>query len=204
MLVFLTIPILYSHSTAQVDPNQSWAIMANDPAWITVSPGGFEHLTDPIDHTIDVYVNNSQGQPVELLASDIWLDGWPVVIWCPGGVIADSSTYAPDPGHTTISGELHGGVDVNAEPGGCRDRYVDVVATGVTIEVLDLRIDSMDLNADGQVTVADFAHFAAFYNDSPCTGQHRCADYDENAVDPCVNLVDFVIFRLEYNASACP
>jgi hypothetical protein len=155
-------------------------------------------LTFPVDHTIDVYVNDSGGNPVEIVQSDIWLENVDAEP-CPGGWIADSSTFAPDAGHTTFTGVLRGGVPLVAD---CNDS-TDVVAIGNTIQTLPLFFISPDLNGDGTVDSIDFAVFASCFN-LPCVGHCPCADLDKGGGDPCVTSVDFAIFASFFNLSDCP
>jgi len=183
-----------------VDPANSSAVMANSPAILTIAPGGYDGLVFPVNHLIDVYVNDSANNPVEILAVDIWIED-PYVIWCPGGVIADSSTYAPDPGHTTFSSVVRGGV-AGTNGTSCEGDYIDVIALGQVIENLDLRANSMDLNGNGSVTLADFTLFAGVYQT-----RNFCANYNESTEVPPnanVTLADFTIFASVYNLSTCP
>ena len=204
-IVFSTLALLAFASVSNagiVDPTTSWATMTNSPAVMIVAPGGAESFVFPTDHTIDVYVNDSGSNPVEVVASDIWLDN-SASSPCPGGWISDSSTYAPDPGHTTFTGTPRGGVPVG---GACRAVQTDVVAVGNTIQILDLRFQSPDLNGDGDVTVGDFAVFAACFN-QPCTDSCWCADMDhsdEAHPAACVGVGDFAIFASFFNISSCP
>jgi hypothetical protein len=185
-----------------VDPQWSSATLTNSPAELNVAPGGAESLVFPNDHTIDVYVNDSGQNPVEIVASDIWLEN-PGTAPCPGGWIADSSTFSPDPGHTTFTGTLRGGTPLG---GNCRGSQTDVVAVGNSIETLDLRFHSPDLNGDGSVTVGDFGVFASCYN-LPCSDSCWCADLDksdETEPEACVKVGDFAVFASFYNISECP
>jgi hypothetical protein len=204
-IVFSTLALLAFASVANagiVDPANSWATMNNEPGVMTIAPGGADSFIFPTDYTIDVYVNDSGGNPVEIVASDIWLDN-PATVPCPGGWIADSSTYSPDPGHTTFTGTPRGGVPVAAD---CRGSQTDVIAVGNVIHTLNLRFNSPDLNGDGEVTVGDFAVFAGYFN-QPCTNQAWCADLDESdELFPlaCVGVGDFAIFASFFNISECP
>jgi hypothetical protein len=169
-----------------------------------VAPGGADSFIFPNNYLIDVFVNDSGGNPVEIVASDIWLDN-PATVPCPGGWIADSSTYSPDPGHTTFSGTPRGGVPA-ASGGNCRGSQTDVIAVGNSIQVLDLRFVSPDLDGSGNVGLADFAVFASFYN-LPCSDTAWCADLDksdETEPSACVGLADFAVFASYYNISDCP
>ena len=199
-----------------VDPANSWATMMNGPAWITIAPGGYETFISPTNHTIDVYLRDSTNQPVEVLNIDVWLEA-PDIIYCPGGVVADSGTFAPDPGHTTFSGAIRGGVDLG---GDCLNAYVAVVAVGNIIESFDedpegantMRMNSMDLTGDGNVSLSDFTKFKTdYYQKNPFTcetmGDAWCADYNESGAGGdglCCTLADFVIFTQTYNISSCP
>jgi hypothetical protein len=178
-----------------VDPTMSFANLATDPAIMTVAPGGADSFVFPENYQIDVFVNDSGGNPVEILAADIWLEE-PVAVWCAGGVIADSSTFAPDPGHTTFTGTPRGGVLLG---GDCAGMSVNVIAVGNEIQDLNLRINSPDLNGDGTVSSADFAIFASFFQ-----GQNFCTDYDESGGNPDTTVADFAIFASFFNISSCP
>ena len=175
-----------------VDPDNSYAVLAT-PGIILVAPGGAESFIIPNNHLIDVYLQDSATNPVEVISTDIWLDD-PLVAWCAGGEIADSSTFAPDPGHTTFSGTPRGGVIVGAD---CSLIDLDVVAVGNIIEDLALGVCSPDLNGDGHVTVADFGIFATSYG-----GISVCADYNRSGGD--VTVADFGAFAGYFNISDCP
>jgi hypothetical protein len=177
-----------------VDPANSSATVASTGI-MTIAPGGADSFVIPVDHQIDVYVNDSGNNPVEIIASDIWLDD-PLVVWCAGGVIADSSTFAPDPGHTTFTGTPRGGVATGAE---CANISLDVVAVGNVIASLDLSVNSPDLNGSGTVTVADFGLFAGYFQ-----SDGNCANYNESAGSPNVTVADFGIFAGFFNVSNCP
>ncbi len=176
-----------------VDPANSFATLATSPGIILVAPGGGESFIIPNNYQIDVYVNDSGNNPVEIIATDIWVDD-PIVVWCAGGVIADSSTFAPDPGHTTFTGTPRGGVDGTQD---CSAITLDVVAVGNIIADLDLAVCSPDLSGDGHVTVVDFGLFAGSYG-----GSDACADYNRDG--GAVTVVDFGIFAGYYNISDCP
>jgi hypothetical protein len=200
-IVFSALALLACASIANagiVDPEQSWADMVGEPATLLIAPGGAESLVFPDDHTIDIYVNDSGGNPVEIVASDMYLlndDAEP----CPGGWIADSSSFAPDAGHTTMTSVLRGGVPLVAP---CT-ATTSVMAVGNEIQVLDLFFVSPDLNGDGTVGSVDFAVFASCFN-QPCVGHCLCADLDKAGGSPCVGSVDFAIFASFYNVSTCP
>jgi hypothetical protein len=182
-------------SAGIVDPEQSSATMNDSPAILLIAPGGADGLNFPDDHVIDVFVNDSSGEPVEIITSDLWLDNSDTEP-CAGGWLADSSTFAPDAGHTTFSAILRGGVKFVAV---C-DQMTDVVALGNVIETVDLKFVSPDLNGDGVVGSVDFAIFAGCYNVPPA-GHCFCADYNN---DGAVGSTDFAIFASYYNVSECP
>ena len=179
-----------------VDPAYSSATCQNSPTIMTVAPGGADGFINPVDHTIDVYLNDSGGNPVSVVASDISVSD-PEIVWCAGGVIADSSTYPPDEGHTTFTGTPRGGVALNALCGTAQT--LDVIAVGNLIASFDLSVNSPDLNGDGDVTVADFGIFASVFQ-----GDYDCADYDESGGSPNVTVADFAIFASFFNISSCP
>lgn len=187
-----------------VSPDDSWATMANSPATLTIAPGGYDGLVLPVDHTIDVYVNDATPAPVEILYTDIWLEH-PDVTWCEGGVVADSSTYAPDPGHTTFTAVPRGSTYIGNAGAGwtdCQSIAINVVALGFVIDTVDLNINSMDLTADGHVDIADLGGFASVKDipaQYPIPG--FCADYDE---DGDCDIADLGQFASVYNLSDCP
>lgn len=180
-----------------VDPANSYATLANAGTML-VAPGGADSFVFPDDHLIDVYVNDSSNNPVEVVATDIWLQD-PVVVWCAGGVVADSSTFAPDPGHTTFSLTPRGGV--NGVSGDCNAISLNVIAVGNEIASLDLKVVSPDLNGSGGVNIADFGVFGGFFNQ--VSGVH-CADLDKGEGANSVNISDFAIFGGYFNQSNCP
>lgn len=180
-----------------VDPANSSAVLATSPGIMTVAPGGADSFIIPNNYQIDVYLNDSGNNPVEVIATDIWVDD-PVVSWCAGGVIADSSTFAPDAGHTTFTGTPRGGVFAAAAGfNECSAISMDVIAVGNLIASLDLQANSPDLNGDGHVTVADFGLFAGSFQ-----GTDSCADYNESGGG--VTVADFGIFAGFFNISDCP
>jgi hypothetical protein len=179
-----------------VDPAFSSATCAGCPDVMIVSPGGADSFIVPDNNTIDVFLNDSGGNPVSVVNSDISVSD-PEIVWCPGGVIADSSTYPPDEGHTTFTGTPRGGVALGSVCGSAQS--LDVIAVGNLIASLDLSVASPDLNGDGQVTVADFGIFASVFQ-----GDYDCADYDQFPGSPNVTVADFAIFASSFNISACP
>ena len=178
-----------------VDPAMSWADIGGGLGIMTIAPGGADSFVFPENHLIDVYVNDSGGNPVEILASAIWLEE-PGVVWCPGGEIADSSTYAPDPGHTTFSGTPRGGVALGYD---CSTISMNVIAVGNEIQDLALAVNSPDLNGSGGADVADFAVFGSAFN----TDNH-CANFNESTTSPICDVADFAIFASFFNISNCP
>ena len=187
-----------------VSPDDSWATMLNDPGTLTIAPGGYDGLLLPVDHTIDVWVFDSTPAPVEILYTDLWLEH-PDVTWCEGGVVADSSTYAPDPGHTTFTSIPRGGLHIGNATSGwtdCQTIALNVIALGFVIDTVGLNINSMDLTANGHVDIADLGGFAVVMNVPamyPIPG--FCADYDENGA---VEIADLGQFASVYNLSDCP
>lgn len=178
-----------------VDPANSTATVATTGI-MTIAPGGADSFVIPVNHRIDVYVNDSGNNPVEIIASDMWLDD-PIIAWCAGGVIADSSTFAPDPGHTTFTGTPRGGVLATGND--CANISIDVIAVGNVIASLSLSANSPDLNGSGSVTVADFGLFAGYFQ-----GNGNCANYNESVGSPNVTVADFGIFAGFFNVSNCP
>lgn len=190
-----------------IDPDESFAVLAQ-AGGLTVSPGGYDAI-GPV-HQIDVYLNDALGNPVEVIGTDIWLEH-EYVVWCEGGVVADSSTFAPDMGHTTFTSVARGGVDQGNDTAGwneCADIMLNVVALGYVIDVVDLSVNSQDLNGDGTVGTQDWAKFGRCKGDANegqpgCT----CADYNEEYFDPGtvnVDIADQAQFASQYNLSDCP
>jgi hypothetical protein len=180
-----------------VDPGNSYATIEN-AGTMTIAPGGADSFLVPVNRTITVYLNDSGNNPVEVIASDIWLeDPSAISEFCPGGVIADSSTFAPVPGVTTFTGTPRGGV--HATGNNCTTISLDVVAVGNVIQNLAVDFNSPDLSGDGAVTAGDFGIFGSQAYQNP---NYPCADFNESGGD--VTVADFGIFAGFYNASACP
>ncbi len=183
-------------SAGIVDPAYSSATCVGAPGTMTVAPGGFDSFVSPVDFTIWVELLDSGSNPVSVVTSDISVSD-PEIVWCAGGVLADSSTYPPDEGHTTFTGTPRGGVALNAVCGSAIT--MDVIAVGNLIASFDLSVNSPDLNGDGNVTVADFGIFASVFQ-----GTYACADFDESGGSPSVTVADFAIFASFFNISSCP
>ncbi|MCP4546207.1 MAG: hypothetical protein GY835_07050 [bacterium] len=179
-----------------IDPLYSFATLAN-PGVMLIAPGGAESFVFPEDHLIDVYLNDSNDNPVEVVATDIWIED-PVIVWCAGGTRADSSTYAPDPGHTTFSLTPRGGVD-----GDCSTISMNVIAAGHEIADLPLGAVSIDLNGSGDCNLVDFALFGGVFNVE--TDVLACANFNKASGGTfSVDLIDFAIFGGYFNQSNCP
>jgi len=178
-----------------VDPAQSSATIATTGI-MTIAPGGADGFTIPINRRIDVYVNDSGSNPVEIIASDIWLND-DLIAWCAGGVVADSSTFSPDPGHTTFTGTPRGGVLASGHD--CANISIDVIAVGNVIESLSLAANSPDLNGSGGVDIIDFSIFGTAWQTD-----NACANLDESLATPTVDIIDFSIFGSLFNVSNCP
>lgn len=154
----------------------------------TIAPCG----GDPVPR-LDVYINDLNMNPVELLGTDIWLDS-PSVMWCPGGEFADSSTYAPDPGHTTMTAYGHASLVAGDS---CVNVEARVIAVGVIIDLFEFAgLNGPDHNNDLEVTLVDFAHFAGHFN-----GVNECMDYVES--DGTVTVADFAVFASYFNDCVC-
>lgn len=195
LVLMAALAVLATNANAGiVDPANSSATITT-PGIMTIAPGGADSFVVPVNRTIDVSLNDSGNNPVEVVASDIWLED-PLVVWCAGGVIADSSTFSPDPGHTTFTGTPRGGVATGAQ---CANISMNVVAVGNVIADLTLSANSPDLNGSGTVTVADFGLFAGFFQ-----GDGNCANYNESVGSPNVTVADFGIFAGFFNVSSCP
>jgi|SaaInl8_200m_RNA_FD_contig_61_1080030_length_1397_multi_2_in_0_out_0_1 hypothetical protein len=205
-LAALALVSIASFATADIiDPDESSATIVAEGG-MTVSPGGYEAIGPT--HTIDVYVNDALGDPVEILNTDIWLEHEDVV-WCEGGVVADSSTFAPDAGHTTFTSVARGGVDQGDDTNGwneCADIALNVIALGYVIDVVNLSVNSQDLNGDGTVNTQDWAKFGRCKGDDTLAGC-SCADYNEDYYHTGttdVNIADQAQFATQFNLSNCP
>ncbi len=159
----------------------------------TLAPCG----TEPIP-TIEIYVwAVITGEPIELVEEDIWLEADDALQFCLGEVFPDSSTYAPDPGHTTMSGVIHGGAFTGVD---CDAIGAQVFALGWAIgDPLVFGANSPDLNGDLEVNLADFARFGDLFH-----SDNACANYNESTVSPLVDVADFGIFASFFNDCECP
>lgn len=171
--------------TNHIDPAYMHAFLLDDHPFTIAPCGG-----DPMP-VIDIILEDSGNNPIEVIASDIWLASPVDVDFC-WPVVADSSTFQPDPGHTTFSGVLRGGLGAVDD---CAAVRVDIVAIGWVIGNFDLQVNSPDLNGDQQVTVADFGLFAARFQTSDL-----CADFDESGF---VSVADFGLFAAWFENCVC-
>lgn len=161
LLVAMALCVLSASALAlEIDPINLHAFLLDDHPFTVAPCDG-----DPMP-VIDIILEDSGNNPVEVIASDIWLDSPIAMLDFCWEVIADSSTFRPDPGHTTISGELHGGL---ASLAVCAAAAVDVVAIGSVIGHFELQVNSPDLTGDREVTVADFGLFAGWFGNCVCS-----------------------------------
>ncbi len=170
------------------DPSYSWATIESQRA--LVAPCGAHHLP-----RIDVYLQDAGANPYELIRTDIWLGsdnmtfcGFYAQAW------ADSSTFPPNPGHTTIT-NVGGGLSIVDPDTDCTTLVFDLVVLGVILERFELHLSSPDLNSNREVTVADFSVFATLFQSTSA-----CADYND---DGLTNIADFGIFAEFYNQCYC-
>jgi hypothetical protein len=184
LVLSLAAPIAQADSN-DIDPMYMHAFLLDDHPFTITPCGG-----DPMP-VIDIILEDSGNNPIEVIASDIWLDSPGELDFC-WAVIADSSTFSPDPGHTTISGILRGGLGSLAD---CNAVRVDVIAIGWVIGGFDLHVNSPDLTGNQQVTVADFGLFAERFQTSDA-----CADYDESGF---VSVSDFGLFAGWFESCVC-
>jgi hypothetical protein len=186
-----------------IEPSHSWATMRNEPGVMLIAPANGESLISPTDYTIDVYLNDSGNNPVEVPNTDIWLDN-PATVPCPiAPWISDTGSWCPNCGHDTMTRLLRGGVPYPAD---CRTTFTEVMCQGYVIQILDLRFVSPDLNGNQSVTLVDFAIFGSYCN-VPCSPAVWCADLnksDEPNPLICVTAADFAIFAGFFMNSNCP
>jgi hypothetical protein len=136
----------------------------------------------------------NQGPVAGLPAQDLWLEPETGELsWCVGGNIADASTDAE--GYTTFRRALAGG--------GWTESGLVIRAAGEMIPktpygsdyVLDLRVNSPDINGDLQVDLGDISLFA-----EDLASYHFRSDYDH---DGQVNLSDIAILA-SWIGDRCP
>ena len=178
--------LLTTVAASDVPDTRNCYATIQDPHPFTVAPCG----GDPMP-VVDVFLLSYPDElPFEAIASDIFLYDYGLAL-C-GTVHADSSTFAPDPGHTTISG-IH---PMYLLPGQeCTAALVDVIFSGDVIERLEFLVNGPDLSGDGEVTVTDFSLFGASWQSAD-----PCADFDENGM---VAVADLAIFAGWFNHCSC-
>jgi len=184
--IALLVGLAATGTAQEIDPINMHAFLLDDHPFTIAPCGG-----DPMP-VLDIILEDSGNNPIEVIGSDIWLDSPPSMLDFCWAVIADSSTFRPDPGHTTISGEIHGGLQSLSI---CAAAQVDVIAIGYVIGRFDLQVNSPDLNGDREVTVADFGLFAGRFQTSD-----PCADYNE---DGFVSVADFGLFAGWFGDCVC-
>jgi len=150
----LGIVALAQPALAQVpDPAMSTATSASGHILMSLG-GGYASLADA-GLTITVVINDSGGSPVSGVAANrIRLDSSNVadLVECPTDNTADAATDLT--GTTTFSGILFGG--------GFKQGDLRVYVDGVAIpSVIDIEINSTDLNADLLNNIADLGAFAS-------------------------------------------
>lgn len=152
-----------------------------------VAPGGGSPLLTNVDE-VTVTVRNSDGDPIS--GAEVLIDlgqGSGLTDECPNLCLDPI-----DPGLTGVT-NTSGIAVLNPRVGGCDNCSVLVKADGVTIAFYD-SITSTDWDgsaADGAVTGADFAFFAAAFKST----QDPCADYNG---DDAVTGTDFAFFASSF------
>jgi hypothetical protein len=186
------------------DTNNSFAAAANCGRF-TIAPSGGENLNGGANaYTIFVTVLDINGDPViTLAAGDLWLDQGNLV---PCGLVSDASSADAGTdllGQTQFTGTILGGVSGDAGNGvNCDNTDLYVYALGIVLNgnvPVCVSFDSVDLNGDLSVGIADFGKFAADFNCA--VGCDPCHDYNESGN---TGVADFGIFAGYFNASTCP
>jgi hypothetical protein len=202
LLVFAT--SLYA---GPIDPCLSSAGLSCTGMRVNICPAGdMEFIRDGCGsgtdyiwiEALDISGNGVPGIPW----TDYWLnacDPAQELYLCTSPFLADSMTN--EDGHTTIGGRIAGG--------GCMlTGGIYVAIQGKILEddpptcvepicLTDIQIISPDVNASGNVSLADFQPFVATYNlGEGMTGYNACCDYNDNG---SVTLSDFAFFAEHYN-----
>ena len=146
---------------------------------------------DEMDATIEVYIRNNAGQPLEgVAAGNIWLEETGIS-WCINGNIADSDT--DENGFTEFAmPPCGGGCSENLMLGG----YLGPGAPFYQNPLQEFRFNSPDANADLVVDLIDLSAFAAAYF-APAT---YCFDF---FWDGEMTLQDLALFAQHYTHD-CP
>lgn len=169
-----------------VPDTRNCSAVMRDPHPFTLAPCGGDLM--PV---IDVYLfDYPDSLPIEVIRTDVYLASTQLD-FCQQAS-ADSSTFSPDPGHTTFSGTLAASFPLGVD---CAALQLLVVFSGDIIAAFTPTFSGPDLNGDLAVTVADFGLFAArFYSSDPC------ADFDESGQ---VGVADFGLFAGWFEDCLC-
>lgn len=173
------------------------------PSWCEAAPGRLVIVPSGegpalIDQGVEVHVWLRDGwdQPIANYPfQDVWLDdpGTGDIALCQGGFMADANTDAE--GHCVFTAALFGG--------GWTQNGMSVYVSGVAVPqtprgsdyVLDLQVNSPDINGDRAVNLADISIFAG-----DLTGYTFRSDFNhDNALD----LGDISLFS-GWLGSLCP
>jgi len=189
LLALALLPLAVPAAAQDTDPQDIELIVLSwDDGPFTLAPCGSDAIPE-----VEVYLSQpATGMPVQIPASDIWLEGADVV-FCPGGNEADSSSYAPDPGYTTFTGIRGGGL---ARHTNCDHFVMHVVARGNLSSNFTWAINSPDCNGDLQVTLADFVCVAQGWGHPD-----PCLDFGENG--GAMNLAEFAQFAIWFRNCSC-
>ena len=144
------------------------------------------------DATLEVYIRNNEGQPLDGIAADnIWIDA-DGVTWCTAGNIADFDTG--DPNETLLSGYTEFALPPCG--GGCSENFTlgGFLAPNTPFNenlLPHIKFNSPDTNGDLIVDLIDLSAFAAAYF-APAT---YCFDF---FWDGEMGLQDLALFSQHY------
>jgi len=201
MRILVVIPLLIVLSSTPGAPaHAGWPDYAASEIAVTsgaffLVPSGSATSLEEQGVEIQLWLRDTNLGPIaDYPAEDIWLE--PAVgdlSWCSGGNIADAATAAD--GYTTFGRALAGG--------GWEESGLFVRAGGEILpqtpqgadHLLDLRVNSPDINGDLQVDLGDISLFA-----EDLASYHFRSDYDH---DGQVNLSDITILA-SWIGDRCP
>lgn len=174
-------------------PNPALSTASSGTGCIDITPGGNGPALSTPGLTITVTVLDGSSNPIPGYPfQDIWWTDPAMgsgVEMCQGGSVADANTNAS--GVTTISGSASGG--------GWTQGGVQVYLAGVAVgtPLLNIDVNSPDINGDLSVNLADLGNFATDFND---VNYNFRSDFN---CDVTENLADVGKFAT-HNSETCP
>jgi hypothetical protein len=190
LAALLLAPAAAAANTPDAVSNSS-ATLQGGPLTLRMSPARTAPSIGDLGAAVHVEIRNADDQPIASFPlQDLWLDdvGDGSITLCAGGSVADANTDAD--GQTTITGAIAGGGSSEA------GLYLYVVGTPLQQDLLDIAVNSADLDGNLVVDLSDLAAFATDF-------ANGYAFRSDLAFDGELDLSDLGVFSIHYGET-CP